>query len=47
MTTRTLTGEAPFQLAYESETVIPVEVELMSYRVGNHNESRNNEAMRL
>ena len=37
----------PFQLAYESETVILIEVELTSYRVGNHKESRNDEAMRL
>ena len=39
--------ETPFWLAYGSETVIPTEVGLTSYRVGNHNESRNDEVMRL
>ena len=37
----------PFRLAYESEVVILVEVEVTSYRVGNHDERRNDEAMRL
>ena len=46
-TTRTPTGETPFQLAYGSETIILVEVELTSYRVENHEESRNNKAIRL
>ena len=32
---------------YESETVIPAEVGLTSYRVDNHNESRNDKVMRL
>ena len=41
------TGEAPFQLAYKSEVIILVEVGLISYRVGNHDESRNDEVMRL
>ena len=39
--------ETPFRLAYGSEVVIPVEVRLTSYRVENHDESRNDEAMRL
>ena len=47
MTARMPTGETPFQLAYGSETIILVEVELTSYRVENHEESRNNEAIRL
>ena len=47
MTTRTLTGEKPFRLAYESEAVIPAEIGLTSFRVENHDESRNDEAMRL
>ena len=34
-------------LAYGSEAVISVEVRLTSYRVGNYDESRNDEAMRL
>ena len=37
-TTRTPTGETPFQLAYGSEAVIPAEVGLTSYRVDNHDE---------
>ena len=41
------TGETPFWLAYESETVIPAEIGLTSYRVGNHDESKNDETMRL
>ena len=46
-TARTPTRETPFRLAYESEAVIPVEIGLMSFRVENHDESRNDEAMRL
>ena len=46
-TARTPIRETPFQLAYGSETVILAEVELTSYRVENHEESRNNEAIRL
>ena len=34
-------------LAYGSEAVISVEVRLTSYRVGNYDESRNDEAMHL
>ena len=44
---RTPTGDTPFRLAYGSEVVISAEVGLISYRVGNHDEGRNNEAMRL
>ena len=47
MTTRTPTGETLFRLAYGSEAVIPAKFGLTSYRVGNHDESKNNEAMRL
>ena len=47
MTVRTPTGETPFQLAYGSDAVISAEVGLTSYRVGNHDEGRNNEALRL
>ena len=46
-TTRTPTGETSFRLAYGSEAVIPAKVGLTSYRVGNHNESRNDEDMCL
>ena len=44
---RTPTGETPFRLACGSKAVIPIEVRLTSYRVGNHNKSRNDEVMRL
>ena len=47
MTTRTPTGETPFRLTYGSEAVIPTEIGLTSYKVDNHNERKNNEAMRL
>ena len=46
-TTRTPTGETPFRLAYGSEAVIPTEIGLTSYKVDNHDERRNDEAMRL
>ena len=46
-TARTPTGQTPFQLAYGSEAVIPAKVGLTSYRVDNHDERRNDEAMRL
>ena len=36
-----------FRLAYGSEVVISAEVGLTSYRVENHDESKNNEAMCL
>ena len=47
MTTRTPIRETPFRLAYDSKAVIPAEVRLTSYRVENHDESRNDEALRL
>ena len=47
MTVRTPTRETPFQLAYGSKSVISAKVELTSYKVGNHDEGRNDEAMRL
>ena len=42
-----LTGETSFHLACGSEVAIPAEVGLTSYRVGNHDEGRNDKAMRL
>ena len=45
--TRTPTGETPFRLTYGNEAVIPAEIGLTSYRVDNHNEARNDEALRL
>ena len=47
MTTGTPTGETSFCLAYGSMAIIPTEVGLTSYRVGNYDENRNDEAMRL
>ena len=46
-TARTPTGETSFSLAYRSEAVIPAEVGITSYRVNNHDEQKNDEAMRL
>ena len=47
MTVRTPTGKTPFQLTYRNKAVIPAEVGLTSYRVHNHDESKNDEAIRL
>ena len=47
MTASTLTRETLFQLAYRSEAVILAKVGLTSYRVDNHDEQRNDEAMCL
>ena len=47
ITTRTPTGETPFRLTYGSEAVILAEVGLTSYMVDNHDERKNDEAMRL
>ena len=44
-TARTPTGETPFRLTYRSEAVIPAEVGITSYRVHNHDENRNDEAI--
>ena len=41
------TRETPFRLEYGSDVVISAEVELISYIVKNHDENRNDEAMRL
>ena len=46
-TARTPTGETPFRLTYRNEAVIPAEIGLTSYRVDNHNEVRNDEAIHL
>ena len=47
ITARTPTGKTPFQLTYGNEAVIPAEIGLTSYRVDNHNEARNDKALRL
>ena len=46
-TTRTPTRETPFRLTYGNEAIIPAEIGLISYRVDNHDEARNDEAIRL
>ena len=46
-TAGTPTGETPFRLAYGSEPVIPAEVGLTSYRVGNHDERNNDKTIHL
>ena len=46
-TARTPIGETLFRLAYGREAIIPEEVGLTSYRVDNHDEEKNNEAMHL
>ena len=46
-TARTPTGETPFQLAYGTDAVIPVEIGLTSYRVDNYSEDTNEEELRL
>ena len=46
-TARTPIGETPFRLTYGNEAVIPAEIGLTSYKVDNHNEGRNDEAIRL
>ena len=46
-TARTPTGETPFRLTYGNEAVILAEIGLTSYKVDNHNEARNDEAIRL
>ena len=39
------TRETPFRLTYGSEAVIQAEIGLTSYRVDNHNERKNDEAI--
>ena len=46
-TARTPTRETTFRLTYGSEAIIPAEVGLTSYRVHNHDNSKNSEAMCL
>ena len=44
---RTPIGKTPFQLTYGSEAVILAKVGLISYKVHNHDENKNDKAMRL
>ena len=47
ITARTPTKETPFRLIYGNEAVILAEIGLTSYKVDNHDEARNDEAIRL
>ena len=47
MTTRTLTGETPFRLAFGTKAVIPAEVGLTSFRVDHYNEEKNDKELHL
>ena len=47
MTAMTPMGETPFQLTYGNEAIIPAKIGLTSYKVDNHDEARNDEAIRL
>ena len=44
---RTPTRETSFRLAYKCKAVIPTEVGLISYKVDNHDERKNDKVMRL
>ena len=46
-TAKTPIRETPFRLTYGSKAVIPAEVRLTSYKVGNHDERKNDKAIRL
>ena len=46
-TVRTLTGETPFKLAYESEAIIPAEVHMANHRVTMYQDKDNEEQLRL
>ena len=46
-TARTLTGETPFKLTYETEAVIPVEVGVTNIRRAAFSEKENDEKLRL
>ena len=47
MTARTPTGETPFRLTYGNKAIIPAKIGLTSYRVDNHDEGKNDEAICL
>ena len=47
MTTRTLTSETPFKLAFGTKAVILAEVGLTSFRVDHYNEEKNDKELHL
>ena len=46
-TMRTSTGETPFKLAYESETVIPAEVHMANHKLMRYQDEENEEQLHL
>ena len=46
-TPRTATGESPFNLAYGTEVVLPIEVSLQSLRIDNYEEPENSDLKRI
>ena len=44
---RTPTGQTPFKLAYGSDTVIPTEVSLTSYKVAHYKDKENEKQLHL
>ena len=46
-TVRTLTGETPFKLAYESKAVIPIEVHMANHRIMKYQDEDNEEQLHL
>ena len=47
LTSETPTSETPFNLAYRSDVMIPVEVGLISYRVAHYEEKENEKQLSL
>ena len=47
MTTRTLTSETPFKLAFGTKAVILAEVGLTSFRMDQYNEEKNDKELHL
>ena len=47
MISQTPTRETPFCLAFGSETAIPAEVGIASYKIAHHDEGKNDDEMRL
>ena len=46
-TIRTSTGETPFSLAFGIDTVVPVEIQVPSYRIEQYDSTSNQEGLRL
>ena len=46
-TAQNFTGETPFSITYEIEAMVPIKIEIPTFRVEIFNEQDNNKAMRL